>query len=42
MIKEDKIEIEQIETDIDVSQDRGRDIRDRSRPFFIKGLQILI
>jgi len=37
---EDDIVIEQNEMDIDVSQDRQRSISDRSRPFYLKGIQV--
>ena len=37
---ENNIETEQNETDIDVSQDRLRNIPDRSRPYFLKGVQV--
>jgi len=30
------------EVDLDVSRDRGRDIRNRSRPFYLKGVQVTI
>ncbi len=39
----DKVAIhEQVEADIDVRHDRSRDIRDRSRPFHVKGQRIVV
>lgn len=34
------ISVEQAETAVDVSQERGRDIRDRSRPFHVIGTSV--
>jgi len=42
ILLEDKISADQQETQIDVSQDRLRAIRDRSRPFYIPGTAIEI
>ena len=37
---EDKITVDKKEIDVDISQDHNRFIRDRSRPFYIKGTEI--
>jgi len=42
IIQEDEIVADQRETKIDVSQERQRDIRDRSKPFLIDGAEIEI
>lgn len=42
VLKEDEITADQNETQIDVSGDRLRVIRDRSRPFYISGTEIII
>ncbi|MDP3695486.1 MAG: hypothetical protein Q8R42_05185, partial [Desulfocapsaceae bacterium] len=39
-LHEDKIVVDQNEVEIDVSHDPMRGIRDRSRPFYIKGTEI--
>jgi len=39
-LKEDKIYVDKSEEEVDVSQDRIRDVFDRSRPFYIKGLKV--
>ena len=39
-LKEDKIYVDKSEEDVDVSQDRRRDVFDRSRPFYVKGLKV--
>ena len=40
VLKEDAIQMDQHETNVDVSHDQSRAIFDRSRPFFIKGSQV--
>lgn len=42
VLREDEITADQNETQIDVSGDRLRVIRDRSRPFYISGTEIII
>ncbi len=39
-LREDEITVDQHETDVDVSQDPRRFIRDRSKPFYIKGTKV--
>ena len=39
-VKEDKIYVDKSEEDVDVSQDRRRDVFDRSRPLYVKGLKV--
>ena len=39
-LKEDKIYVDKSEEQVDVSQDRRRDVFDRSRPLYIKGLKV--
>lgn len=39
-LREDQVTVDQGETQIDVSQDRNRYIRDRSRPFHITGVAV--
>ncbi len=39
-LREDEITVDQHETDVDVSQDPRRFIRDRSKPFYIKGTRV--
>ena len=40
VLNEDQIVADQRETQIDVSQDRMRDVRDRSRPFHMSGTRV--
>lgn len=39
-LKKGEIQVDQDEINIDVSQDRGRDIFDRTQPFYIRGTRI--
>jgi hypothetical protein len=39
-LKKDEIQVDQVEIDVDVSQYRDRDIRDRTQPFYAKGTRI--
>ena len=41
-LQKDKIIAGQHEVEIDVSRDLMRDIRDRSKPFYIKGTEIVV
>jgi hypothetical protein len=40
LLREDEITVDQNEVQVDVSHDRGRDIFDRGRPFYLKGTSV--